>query len=80
MYAVFGLIAGFFFSIVSLFMATSSDAGFGFDMIFGIGAVILLPVFYGVLGFISGLIGAAIYNVVARVTGGLEMEFEATDA
>jgi len=32
--------------------------------LFGVAAIILLPVGYGVLGFVTSLIGAAIYNAV----------------
>jgi hypothetical protein len=38
---------------------------------------VLLPVVYAAVGFIGGVIGAALYNVVAKWTGGLE--FEVTD-
>lgn len=42
--------------------------------------IILIPVFYGVGGFIGGLIMAALYNVVAGLTGGLEFDLEMMDA
>jgi hypothetical protein len=35
-----------------------------------------LPILYGVMGFIFGAIGAAIYNVASRTIGGLEMELD----
>jgi hypothetical protein len=37
--------------------------------------VIFIPVFYGVFGFISGAIGAFIYNFLVKFTGGIELEF-----
>jgi hypothetical protein len=37
---------------------------------------ILMPVIYGVMGFIGGVIGAAVYNLVARWIGGIELEVE----
>jgi hypothetical protein len=40
--------------------------------IFGGCAALFFPIAYGVMGFISGVIGAALYNVVAKLTGGLE--------
>ncbi len=43
-------------------------------MMFGMG--VLMPVIYGVMGFIIGVIGAAIYNLVARWIGGIELEVE----
>ena len=41
---------------------------------FGMG--VLMPVIYGVMGFILGVIGAAVYNLVARWIGGIELEVE----
>jgi hypothetical protein len=37
---------------------------------------ILMPVIYGVMGFIGGVISAAVYNLVARWIGGIELEVE----
>jgi len=44
-------------------------------LLFGIGAI-FLPVLYGVLGFIFGVISAFIYNLVAQWTGGIELTLE----
>ncbi len=38
----------------------------------GVGAVIFMPIFFAIAGFIEGMIGAFLYNVVARWTGGLQ--------
>lgn len=76
MYAIFGLIAGLFISFFAIVAASVfPDAGF-VGIFFGVGAVIALPIFYGILGFISGIIMAAMYNFVAKLTGGVEMEFD----
>lgn len=45
-------------------------------MAMGVGALIFAPVFYGVFCFISGIIYAAIYNLVAGVVGGLELDLQ----
>jgi hypothetical protein len=45
-------------------------------VLFGVGFIIFLPIFYGILGFIGGLITAWTYNLVARFAGGLEIELE----
>lgn len=37
---------------------------------------ILIPIFYGVMGFILGLIGALIYNLIAKWVGGFEIELQ----
>lgn len=43
-------------------------------MIFGASAVVLLPILYGCLGFLMTLLGAALYNVVARMVGGIQID------
>ncbi|WP_167879260.1 DUF3566 domain-containing protein [Methanococcoides vulcani] len=43
---------------------------------FGIGSIIIFPILYGIIGLILGIIMAAIYNFVAGITGGLEIEVE----
>ncbi len=39
---------------------------------------IFLPLFYDVLGFIAGAIGALLYNLFARWAGGFELELDVT--
>ena len=80
-YALLGLLIGGCFALISLagagLASASSDEGgmpAMFGAIFGVGAVIFLPIFYGLMGFISGLIGALIYNVVAGMIGGVELD------
>jgi hypothetical protein len=45
-------------------------------VVFGVGAVVVLPVFYGLMGFVGGLLSSALYNLVARTVGGVELEVE----
>jgi hypothetical protein len=42
----------------------------------GVGAIIFVPIFYGVFAFVTGIIYAVLYNLIAGVIGGLELEFE----
>ncbi len=41
-----------------------------------LGMGLFIPVIYGVMGFVVGIIGAAIYNLVAGWIGGIEMDVE----
>ncbi len=43
-------------------------------VIFGVGAVVAFPLLYGFFGFLGGLLMAALYNVAAGWTGGIELE------
>ncbi len=38
----------------------------------GILFIILIPIMYAVAGFIGGIITAAVYNLIAKWTGGIE--------
>ena len=40
----------------------------------GIEAIILLPVLYGVLGLITSVIAAWLYNLAAGFVGGIEID------
>jgi hypothetical protein len=42
----------------------------------GIGFVVVVPVFYAVMGFVFGALGAFIYNLLAKWIGGFEFGFE----
>lgn len=78
---IFGAIFGLF-SLVGMGIATvaagqSEGAGEAFfGMLFGAGAVLLMPLFYGFMGLVVGAITALIYNLVARLVGGLELQVE----
>jgi hypothetical protein len=48
----------------------------GLGMLFGVGAIIFLPVCYGLLGLLGGAIGAALYNLFAGMFGGIELEIQ----
>ena len=80
--AIIGLIIGFFWSIgavlIGAFMSRFSENQDGglFAILFGAGAIIFLPIFYGVFGFVSGLICAWLYNLLAGWMGGIEVDFE----
>lgn len=83
-YGFIGLIAGAIFALFSLVGAgigaamshAGDDSGMGALLggLFGVGAIIFLPLFYAVFGFIGGLIMAAVFNLVSRWVGGLQIE------
>ncbi len=79
-YAVIGIVIGFFvafFSLISAAAGTVADAGVpGLGMIFGFGAIFILPIMYGIIGLVGGLIVGLIYNAIAGSVGGIEIELE----
>lgn len=79
LYLIVGLIVGAIFSIISLLassMGGESEFSGMMGMLFGVGSIIFFPIFYGILGFVGGLIGAALYNLVAGMVGGFELDLE----
>ena len=42
----------------------------------GVGFMIFLPFFYAAMGFVGGVLGAWVYNLLAGWLGGLVLEFE----
>ena len=69
LYALMGLVV--FVPVVGLMSMAGADSGMAG---FGMGFLILLPVIYGVLGFIFIAIACLLYNLVAGWVGGIEME------
>ena len=89
LYAGFGLIVGLFVSLFSIFGSmlaaflastpplrnlAGASRGSMISLVFGIGAIIAFPIFYGILGFIGGLIFGLIGNLALRISGGLELK------
>jgi H+/Cl- antiporter ClcA len=76
-YGCMGLIFAPFFLLIGLVGSLAGQGRSPFAGMFGVGFAVLMPVFYGVIGFIAGLIGALLYNLFARWVGGFELELEA---
>jgi len=78
LYLAFGLIIGLIMAPIMFFSAAlPSRMQFSGALGGAVAAIFVLigvPIFYGIIGFIGGVIGAAIYNLVARFTGGIEFE------
>ena len=80
MYAALGLIMGLvfgaFFSLMPMGMEGTSEVPRWIAPMFGMGAIIVAPIFYGCMGFIGGALGAVIYNAFAGMMGGIELRLE----
>jgi hypothetical protein len=82
---IFGLLAGIFWAIAISWINSSVDyAGTSANAalmrsalpLSGVGAIIILPFLYAIMGFIGGAIIAWIYNLIAGWIGGIELEFK----
>ena len=77
LYALMGLVFGGFVSLASIggaMAGAANESGLGGMMALGAAAVFMFPIIYGFFGFLMTLIGAALYNVLAGVLGGIEIE------
>lgn len=79
--AVIGLIIGIVFAIASTaimsLIPTTAGVDFtGFGVIFGLGAIIIMPIAGFIGGLIQGLIIAVIYNFLAPRIGGIKLRFK----
>jgi hypothetical protein len=76
LYGVMGLVLGGIISLIALAggFASGSEGAAQFGGFIGVGAVLLLPICYGLLGFVATLIAAWLYNVAAGVVGGVEVD------
>lgn len=76
LYLLLGLIIGV---PIMFFMSTVAKTQPGLPSYWGgmgVATIVVIPVVYGACGFIGGAIMAALYNVVAGLTGGVEIDLE----
>jgi hypothetical protein len=76
LYGAMGLLFAPFFLIISAITSNLPEANGKMPAFFGVGMAIAAPVIYAVMGFVIGVVGAAIYNLVAKWVGGFEVEVE----
>jgi hypothetical protein len=78
LYVVLGLIFGATFSLAAMAGAFAFDQADTplFFRFMGTGAVFMFPIFYGCLGFIVSLVAAWLYNILAGLVGGIEIEIQ----
>jgi hypothetical protein len=75
--AAFGLVGGIVFALIALAGASISPEAQGWmGPVFGVGAIIFMPVVYGIMGLVIGAVSAALYNVFAGMVGGLSLDVE----
>jgi len=78
LYAGLGLLFGAMFSLIGMIGLTGAmgdtEGGAFVGLLFGAGAIIVMPIVYGIFGFIGSLIMALLFNVAVGMTGGIEIE------
>ena len=76
-YAVIGFVAGALFTLFALMGAAvgaASDPEMAWVApLFGIAAIVVFPILYGVIAFVTGLVVSGLYNLIAGRVGGIEV-------
>jgi hypothetical protein len=80
-YGALGLIIGAVVALISvagagLAAASQSDVPAWVGTVFGITAIVWMPLVYGVMGLVVGALSAALYNLFSRIVGGLRLDLQ----
>lgn len=75
-YGCLGLIFAPFFLLIGLLGSMAGQQRTPFAGALGIIFALLMPIFYGLMGFLMGAIGGGLYNLFAKLVGGFELELE----
>ncbi len=77
--AIFGVLGGLLFLAFGVAVQQAQAGQAMGPAMFGAAAIIILPLIYGIGGFIGGflwgIITALFYNLVAAMVGGIEFDF-----
>lgn len=72
---VFGVMYFFLTAIFAIpFGLIALVSGLGNEIGFSGGFILLVPFLYALIGFLFSALGCAIYNLIAKWTGGIEVE------
>jgi hypothetical protein len=74
LYAILGLAAGAIISLVAAVGGFGHGGAGPAGPFFGIAAVVFVPVLYGIAGLVMTLIITGLYNGLAKLVGGVEID------
>lgn len=75
--ALFGLVAGVLFASSGLLLRQSGILALPFKTTGSFTqSLIIMPLYYGILGFVLSYLGAAVYNMVANWVGGIKIQLD----
>ena len=72
-YLILGLVFGACLSLISI-LGFAGGTNSVLQGMFGVSAIVVLPIFYGLLGFLGTLIMTSLFNLVVGITGGIEVD------
>jgi len=71
---VLGIFVGFAMFFIASFLGTENNFSPYFGTSLGISGFLIMPLVFGLLGFLFGTLTAFIYNVLASWIGGVKIE------
>ena len=74
--AIVGLLIGIFYVILGKALYRTGQLDAEQQIIFSPWMIIVLPIVYAIMGFITGIIGAGLYNLTANWVGGIKIELK----
>jgi hypothetical protein len=74
--AVFGVLMALLFMMFGAMIGSFGGKASAIAGAAGLAALIICPIMYGVIGFSAGAVGGALYNLVASMVGGIEIEVD----
>ena len=75
---IYGLLVGVIGGLIIAVISSALSGGIygaAIPAYYGWGALIWAPLLYGAIGFVGGIISAFIFNLIAKISGGIEMHF-----
>lgn len=79
LYGLLSLLFVPFILLATMVPAFAGDREADFALPLGLGFAIVFPFLYAAMGFVGGLLMAALYNVVSKWVGGVELELVEVD-
>lgn len=90
LFALVGMVCGilYFFgglimdALVTMGMLSSESmttSGLSLGTLLAFGALIGIPIMFGIAGFLTGILEAVLYNLIAKWFGGLKIDFGETE-
>ena len=79
-YGALGLILMPFFILFAVIGMAAGGKPSVFGGVAGIIVAVIIPIFYGGMGFVMGALSALLYNLFAKWVGGIEVEVGTTPA
>ncbi|HEV8485935.1 MAG TPA: DUF3566 domain-containing protein [Blastocatellia bacterium] len=78
---IYGLIVMMFGAAMMMSSSGTNSSGAGAGagasgLVIGLLIMVGFPILYGVMCFVAGAVGALIYNIAAKIAGGIELELE----